>query len=130
MAKTTALDTVVPDIEHPLRAADCLLLPTRYEAFGLAFLEAAATGTPIVATNVGWMRDLVAHVPAYRQLLIAPEPESIAAGLRALAAVDTEALTAAARAHVCEHASHEAFARAWVSLCSRVVEGRPAVVAR
>ncbi len=42
-----------------LRAADVLCLPTLAEVFGLVLLEAAATGIPTVAYDVGGTRDAV-----------------------------------------------------------------------
>ena len=36
-----------------LRAADLLALPSRYEAFGIVFLEAWAAGTPVVGSDGG-----------------------------------------------------------------------------
>ena len=41
------------DIPLLLRAADVFVNPSDYETFGMSVLEAAAVGTPIVATNVG-----------------------------------------------------------------------------
>ncbi|GMU77615.1 MAG: D-inositol 3-phosphate glycosyltransferase [Acidimicrobiia bacterium] len=43
------------------RAADVVLVPSRAESFGLVALEAAACGTPVVATAVGGLRSVVAH---------------------------------------------------------------------
>jgi len=36
-----------------MAAGDVFVLPSRLEAFGLAALEAAATGTPVVCSNAG-----------------------------------------------------------------------------
>lgn len=43
------------------RAADVVLVPSRSESFGLVALEAAACGTPVVASAVGGLRTLVEH---------------------------------------------------------------------
>jgi N-acetyl-alpha-D-glucosaminyl L-malate synthase BshA len=51
-------------VERPelwLRAADVLLLPSRQESFGLAALEAMSSGLPVVASDVGGLRELVEH---------------------------------------------------------------------
>jgi D-inositol-3-phosphate glycosyltransferase len=43
------------------RAADVSLVPSRSESFGLVALEAAACGTPVVASAVGGLTTLVDH---------------------------------------------------------------------
>jgi D-inositol-3-phosphate glycosyltransferase len=58
--------TMVPPVPHHVlstyyRAADVCLVPSRSESFGLVALEAAACGTPVVASDVGGLRTLVEH---------------------------------------------------------------------
>ncbi len=43
------------------RAADCCVVPSRSESFGLVALEAAACGIPVVASAVGGMTTVVEH---------------------------------------------------------------------
>jgi D-inositol-3-phosphate glycosyltransferase len=43
------------------RAADVVLVPSRTESFGLVALEAAACGTPVIASAVGGLRSVVEH---------------------------------------------------------------------
>ncbi len=56
---------VPPQPHHVLssyyRAADVVLVPSRSESFGLVALEAAACGTPVVASAVGGLLTLVDH---------------------------------------------------------------------
>lgn len=41
------------------QGADVIAVPSHYEAFGLVALEARAAGTPVVASDVGGLRELV-----------------------------------------------------------------------
>ena len=57
------VDFVEPQPHHILstyyRAADIVIVPSRSESFGLVALEAAACGTPVVASAVGGLLSLV-----------------------------------------------------------------------
>lgn len=51
---------VRPDPSRHLAASDCLLFPTRFDAFGSAVLEALACGTPAVVSAQSGAAELVA----------------------------------------------------------------------
>ena len=61
------------DLERFYAAADGLLLPTRYDAFGLVCLEAAAAGIPIVTSRAAGAAELLAEAGA-----IVEDPEDAA----------------------------------------------------
>lgn len=46
-------------VARAFQAADVLLVPSHYEAFGLVALEARAAGVPVIASDVGGLRELV-----------------------------------------------------------------------
>ncbi len=80
----------VPPRPHELlstfyRAADVCLVPSRSESFGLVALEAAACGTPVVASDVGGLRSLVDHGRT-GYLVEEPDPEAYAAWVRQILA--------------------------------------------
>jgi D-inositol-3-phosphate glycosyltransferase len=96
----------VPPQRHEMlstyyRSADVCLVPSRSESFGLVALEAAACGTPVVASAVGGLRTLVDHGRT-GFLVEGGEPASFAryvADLLADTSLATEmAINAAARA--------------------------------
>lgn len=62
------------------RAADVLAFPSLREGWGLAVLEAQASGTPIVASDIDVLREYLVH--ERNALLVAPEdPEALARAL-------------------------------------------------
>lgn len=71
----------VPDEELPLwyRAADAFVYPSQYEGFGMPALEALASGTPVITSNVSALPEAVGDAA----LLIDPQsPAQIADALR------------------------------------------------
>ena len=63
------------EIDQWLRAAEVFVLPSQWEARALVVQEAMAAGTPVVATDVGGLHDLVLGAG----LLVPPgDPEAIA----------------------------------------------------
>jgi D-inositol-3-phosphate glycosyltransferase len=62
-------------------ATDIVVVPSRYESFGLVTLEALACGTPVAATRVGIAADVIEQ--GVNGFLAEPgDPESLAAALR------------------------------------------------
>jgi D-inositol-3-phosphate glycosyltransferase len=67
-------------------AADACVVPSYYESFGLVALESLACGTPVVATDVGDMKNIIR--PGETGYLMADNaPEKIAAGIARLLAL-------------------------------------------
>jgi glycosyltransferase involved in cell wall biosynthesis len=69
-----------------LKHADLLVLPSRFEAFGLVVIEALAVGTPVVASDCpGALREILGNCPMAR--LVPPsDPKALAEGI--VSAVD------------------------------------------
>lgn len=111
----------VADVPALLRRATVYVQPSRAETFGLAAAEAMAIGLPVVATDIGGLRD---HVVDGKTGLSVP-----AADVRALATAiarlldDAQLRTElgrAARAHAVSAFAPEKFATAAAAICAQV----------
>lgn len=47
------------EMQTELERTDCFVLATRYETFGVVFIEAMAAGVPVIATDCGGPRDFM-----------------------------------------------------------------------
>ena len=73
------------ELQRLYARAAVVACPSRREGFGVACLEAMAHGRPVVATNVGGLRDLV--VDGETGLLVSPrDPQALRAALKRLLA--------------------------------------------
>jgi glycosyltransferase involved in cell wall biosynthesis len=110
------------ELAHAYHAADCVVLPSRYEACSFVVLEALASGVPLLTTPVGWMRDFLRVCPGYSRFIVRPEPTSLTGALRRLAATDgaPDPVLAQARDHIARHNGLDSFGRQWLDLVSRV----------
>jgi glycosyltransferase involved in cell wall biosynthesis len=77
-----------PELAGLYRGAACLVLPSRYEGFGLPVLEAMACGTPVVAVPEPAIREVAGDAALFA------EPEGLAAAIRQ-AIAERERLSAA-----------------------------------
>ncbi len=69
-----------PEVDRWLQTADVFVAPSRYESFGLVFVEAMRWGTPVVGTTVGGIPEVVED--GRSGLLVPPEsPYDLAAAL-------------------------------------------------
>lgn len=70
----------VDDLKEFYAALDLYIMPSRSEAWGLTALQAMAHGLPVVASNVGGLREVVEN--ARSGWLVTPEsPEALAAAI-------------------------------------------------
>ncbi|MDO8424930.1 MAG: glycosyltransferase [bacterium] len=73
------------DIPAYYQRSDILVLPSRWEGFGIAAIEASACGIPVIASSVGGLQEAV--VDGETGILVPPEdPKALATAMRALAA--------------------------------------------
>jgi D-inositol-3-phosphate glycosyltransferase len=103
------------DLAHYLAAADLVVMPSLYESFGMVALEAMATGTPVVASAVGGLADLVQH--GETGLTVPPrDPEALAAS------IDKLLTDAELRERLGRQASAYARQYDWALIVRRMVE--------
>lgn len=107
------------DIRSFLAAADMFVLPSHYESSGLVFLEALASGLPVVATRVGVAAELVRN--GENGFLVGQDAREIADRLEQLAAEDLGPWRERARSSVAEWT--------WADVARRYLELAEAIAA-
>jgi glycosyltransferase involved in cell wall biosynthesis len=96
VADRVVLAGLRPDARALMGAADAIVLPSHWEGLPLTALEALASGTPLVATAVRGLRDLVAD--GRDALLVPPDdPRALAEALRRV--LDDDGLAARLAKH-------------------------------
>ena len=69
-----------PEVDAWLQRADLFVAPSRYESFGLIFLEAMRWGMPVLGTTAGGIPEVVGH--GVSGWLVPPEdPDALADGV-------------------------------------------------
>jgi glycosyltransferase involved in cell wall biosynthesis len=120
---------VTPDemVEH-LARADAFVSASRREGFGVAIVEALATGLPVLATRVGGPEDIVTVDDGV--LVAGDDVDALAEGIAALAArIDAYDRRSIAR-RAFERFGPATVAAALLDVYQAVVDGRPVAPAR
>jgi D-inositol-3-phosphate glycosyltransferase len=94
-------------------AAEVVVVPSRYESFGLVALEAMACGTPVIASDVGGLSTLVRHG---RTGFLVPDGDPEALAARLLSLLENAGL----RAILGEHGVATAEAYGWPAVAERI----------
>ena len=115
----------VDDVRELLWASDIFAMPSLKEGLGVAALEAMASGLPVIASDVGGLREVVEDG---RTGIIVPPANSkqIASAIQRLAESDglRAQMGAAARARVVENYSMEKMAARTLALYRECVRKR------
>jgi D-inositol-3-phosphate glycosyltransferase len=95
-------------------AAEALIMPSDYESFGMVALEAMASGTPVIASEVGGLAFLVKdgyngyHIPVR-------EPDVLADRIRAILE------NPATQRELGENAHHDALNYSWANIADKLL---------
>lgn len=99
-ANATHVGWVTPgQLETLFEQAQILVVPSRWEGFGLVAAEAMRAGVPVVATAVGGLPEVVEH--GVTGLVVAPDsPVALATAIRGLTDADLHRMGVAGRERV------------------------------
>jgi glycosyltransferase involved in cell wall biosynthesis len=75
-----ALTGHIDDVRGAIRDADFVVLPSRFDGFGLVVVEALALGTPVIVSSKAGASEFFR--PDQGVLVVEPDPLAIAKGLQ------------------------------------------------
>jgi glycosyltransferase involved in cell wall biosynthesis len=119
------------DLREWYRRADVVVMPSRYESFGLVLLEAMMLGKPVVASAVGGIKEIVR--PDVDGLLVPPgDAPALASAIESLASDGPRRreMGANGKQRFHEEFTSERAAQRLVALLERVTVSRPNDVVR
>jgi glycosyltransferase involved in cell wall biosynthesis len=138
LSSTLGLNDVVEfagyttDPARKLADADCFVLPSRWEGFGLALVEAMRFGLPVLATDCEFGPADVLTSPSLGELVKPDDPASLADGLVRMAARDHDPAEVALRRAAADRYSRPAVVSEHASALRRFAQAarRPSYRAR
>jgi glycosyltransferase involved in cell wall biosynthesis len=119
------------DIAALLAAADGFVLSSAWEGMPNVVMEALAAGTPVVATLVGGVSELVKD-DSSGLLVPAGNPPALSRAMERLMSLPSEErrdMGLRGRAHVTAHYSLEAMAERWMALYEELLKGKALPIA-
>jgi len=113
------------DIPTLLQAIDVYVMPSLREGFGLALLEAMASGLPVITSNCSGMKDIVANTPC-GQLVDPTDTDDLATAFQRMAtssAAQLAEMGEAARQRALENFSAARMIRDYEELYREILTG-------
>jgi glycosyltransferase involved in cell wall biosynthesis len=88
-------------LESHYRSADVVVMPSRWEGFGLVAVEAMRAGLPVIASDVGGLPEIVEH--GRTGMLITPDEKSLVEVLRSVERPRLRSMGDAGRSRFLQH---------------------------
>jgi N-acetyl-alpha-D-glucosaminyl L-malate synthase BshA len=125
LTESVEFSGIVDEVEPVLARADLLLLPSESESFGMAALEAMASGVPVVASRIGGIPELVAEGETGYTAPLGHVDEMARLALMILRDPAEHArLSSGARARAAQHFEYRRIVPQYEALYERVLAGR------
>jgi glycosyltransferase involved in cell wall biosynthesis len=120
LARQVSVVGFLPDVRSAIRAADFLVLPSRFDGFAQAVIETLAIGTPVIVSRRAGSSEYFG--PEEGALVTDPDVSSLARTLRAALGSKAELRSAARAAHgrLARDFNWDAVARRWVEEAERL----------
>ena len=112
----------VTDVAGFLTTVDAVVIPSRWEAYGLVSAEARAAGRPVLATRTDGLVEQID--PAWGLLCPSQDPRALAEAIQVMAASDLRAMGEKARGSVV--GALDATIAGWRAVLTELTQPRPA----